>query len=140
MGSKTPWAMRRSGRYELVNRWIAIFGGVMAGRNQEYQWLMQWQRDGCPPWRQNFIRAGLQSNRWMCLNCRSTGFGGLDRPMPWQIGCLIGHQTCDACGAKARNAGSHRQCKLHHETCCDHLDTNSGRLRVRLASTALVAV
>jgi len=113
----------------------------MAGRNQEHQWLMQWERDGCPPWRQQFIKAGLWSTRYMCIECGSTGYtGGSDRPYGWEIACLIGHQTCDMCGTKTRNAGSHRQCKLHHATCCDHLDTNSGRLKIRLASTALVAV
>jgi rRNA maturation protein Nop10 len=112
----------------------------MAGRNQEAKWLAKWRRDGMPEWRQHFIRAGRYSHRDMCLECGSTGIGGLDCPLPWQIGCLIGHQTCDRCGAKARNAGPHKQCKLHHETCCQHLDTNHGRLRARLDATALVSI
>jgi hypothetical protein len=111
----------------------------MAGRLQEAQWLAQWERDGRPPWEQHFIKAGPWSTRYMCLDCGTTGYlGGSSRPYGWVIGCLIGHKTCDRCGVKTGNVGSHQQCKVHHQTCCAHFATNGGRLRERLASTALV--
>jgi len=112
----------------------------MAGCNQSAAWFAQWRRDGKPEWRQQFIRVGPWSNKVMCIECGSTGFMGLDYPHGWQVGCLIGHQTCDVCGNKARNVGSHKWCKLHHQTCCQHLSTNGGRLKMRLRSTALEKV
>lgn len=80
-----------------------------------------------PPdgWRSLFAwKPNCRSAKVRCLLCGSTGYGGLLRPLPWQVAHILGHpERCETCRRPfiSRLAlSSHRTCKLHHDCCREH--------------------
>ena len=94
-----------------------------------------------PGWSSLFAYAPGRTARMRCLLCGRTGYGGYQRPAPWQLGCIGGHRArCPICKRPFVHEGalsSHLTCKLHHACCLHHTTVPGWKNPFRILPTTI---